>query len=280
MVHKNAAQIGRLIQALAHEDFDFFIHVDKRSDIEEFAQLRGLPQVYFIRHRVWARWASYRFTEGVLQSMQEIVSTGTTYDFIALLSGQDYPIKPAASMHAYLARHQGRSFLSYEAQGSAWWQHAINRVEQYHLLYFEFKYQYTIQNILNRLLPKRKFPLSCTLYGGPNGSWWTLSRDAAAYVLDFVKQNPALARFSRFTWGSDEFLIPTILMNSPLRDFIINDNYRYIDWSLGGPNPKVLTVADADKLAQSPKFLARKFDAATDAQILDLLDEALRPAQR
>ena len=75
-----------------------------------------------------------------------------------------------------------------------------------------------------------------------------------------------------FHWGPDEFLIPTIVMNSPFRDSIINDNFYYIDWSRGGSNPKTLTAEDFDKLMSSDKLMARKFDTQTDAKILDLLD--------
>lgn len=274
-VHKNPAQVERLITALMHEDFDFYIHLDKKVDAQEFAHLARLPRVQFTRARIAVRWASYRFTEALLECTREILASGEPYDFINLLSGQDYPLKPVETIYNFFARHVGCSFLSFEREGSLWWRHAISRVEQYHSTYYEFKGQYRLQRLVNMVLPKRRFPLPYKLYGGPDGSWWTMGTDCARYLVEFMDAHPELRQFARFTWGSDEFLPATILMNSPLKDRIVNDNYRYIDWSEGGANPRVLTVADAPRLARTHKLFARKFDTVVDAEILDLVDRNL-----
>jgi hypothetical protein len=274
-VHKNPAQVERLLDALTHPDADFYIHLDKKVPMKDFAYLAARPGVRFTQARLAVRWASYRFTEALVECTREILATGQPYDFINLLSGQDYPIKPVETIHWFFARHLGCSFLSFEREGSRWWSHAISRIEQYHTTYYQFKGQYRLQAAVNKLLPKRGFPLSYTLFGGPNGSWWTLSRDCARYLVEFVDAHPELRRFCRFTWGSDEFLPATILLNSPLKDRIVNENYRYIDWSEGGANPKLLTVADAPALAQSPKLFARKFDLDHDTEILDLIDRTM-----
>ncbi|MBF9236503.1 glycosyltransferase [Hymenobacter sp. BT683] len=280
MVHKNAGQVERLINALSHEQFDFYIHLDAKVDRQQFEYLARMPRVRFIAQRQVVRWAAFSFVEATVESLREILASGIRYDFINLLSGQDYPIKPADSIYRFFARHVGATFLSYEPQqGSAWWGHAITRIEQYHLIYFDFKFQYRLQQLVNLVLPKRTFPLPYTLYGGSCGSWWTMGVDCAAYLVNFLDSHAALRRFSRFTWGSDEFLVSTILLNSPLKDNIINNNYRYIDWSGGGANPKILTVADASKLAQSPNLFARKFDTAKDAEILNIIDHTMNHTQ-
>lgn len=277
MAHKAPEQIERLVLAMAHEDFDFYIHLDAKADRREFEFLEEIPGVQLTSKRFFVRWASYRFTEAILECTREILATGIAYDFINLLSAQDYPIKPVEQIYDFFQQNIGRSFLSFEAHddGSDWWAHAITRVEQYHTTYFEFKGQYALQSTVNWLLPKRRFPLPYTLYGGMDGSWWTISRPCAQYLVEFVDNNPALRRFTMFTWGSDEFLISTILMNSPLRATIVNDNYRYIDWSAGGANPKVLRLNDFEALRTSPKLFARKFDVQLDAEILDLVDQRL-----
>ena len=73
-------------------------------------------------------------------------------------------------------------------------------------------------------------------------------RGAARYVVDFVDADARLRRFARLTWGSDEFLVPTVLLNSPLAASVRNNNLRYIDWSAGGANPKVMTHDDLPAL--------------------------------
>ncbi len=279
MAHKNPEQLGRLLAALQHDDFYFFIHLDSKCDGRDFAHLAQLPRVQFTARRFAVRWASYHFTRAILECTRDILTSGQTFDFINLLSGQDYPIRPAATIHDFFARHLGYSFLSFEREGSAWWQHATSRIEQYHTTYFQFRGQYVLQRLLNKVLPRRRFPLPYTLYGGSDGSWWTLDTACAAYLVRFMDAHAGLRRFSLFTWGSDEFLIATVLMNSPYRSSIINENYRYIDWSAGGANPKLLTVADLPKLTHGHKLFARKFDADYDSQVLNALDKwLLRPA--
>lgn len=272
MVHKNAAQVRRLLAALEHQDADCYIHVDGKAAMSEYESLADLPRVYFIKARFKANWASFRFVEAIVHSVGEILKSGRTYDFINLLSGQDYPIKPLAVIHSFFARNIGRSFLAVEPQGSPWWLGAIKRVEQYHSVYYNFKGQYQVQRIVNALLPKRRFPLAYDLYGSADGSWWTMSTECARYLVNFMEEHPEIGQFGRYTWGSDEFMIATILMNSPFKDSIVNENYRYIDWSAGGSNPKVLTIADAQALANSPKFFARKFDMEQSKEILEFAD--------
>ncbi|MFC7669778.1 beta-1,6-N-acetylglucosaminyltransferase [Hymenobacter humi] len=274
MVHKNAAQVERLVKALAHEQFDFYIHLDAKANLEDYAGVAALPQVTFIQKRYDIPWASYNLTAAAVQGIREILASGTSYDFINLMSGQDYPIKSPDSIYSFFARHIGCTFLAFEPQSedSEWWRHAIGRIEKYHMIQFSFKARYRVEKVLNWLLPKRKFPLPYKLYGGTYGTWWTMGTDCAAYLLKFMDEHPGLRRFSYFTWAPDEFLVSTILMNSPLKDKIINDNYRYLDWSRGGPNPKTLTVEDANELARSYKLFARKFDITQDAEILDIVD--------
>lgn len=279
MVHKNPAQVGRLLRALAHDGADCYLHLDQKADQRAFEPLARLPNVYFTPRRFVVRWASYRFTQAIVECTRDILTTGVDYDFINLLSGQDYPLRPAAAVHEFLAARRGQSLMSFEPEGSAWWQHAISRVQNYHSTYYEFPGQYRVQTLANTLLPKRRFPLPYTLYGGPDGSWWTLTAECAAYLVQFLDAHPHLQRFSRFTWGSDEFLPATILLNSPLRQRIVNENYRYIDWSGGGANPKLLGTADFSRLAHSPKLYARKFDLAHDAAVLDRIDRELLQLQ-
>jgi hypothetical protein len=121
-------------------------------------------------------------------------------------------------------------------------------------------------------MPQRKFPLDVKLYGSSNSSWWILSFDAAEYLINFIDENVKLNRFMQYTWGPDEFLISTILLNSPFRERIINNNLRYIDWSKGGAHPKILSKDDLQNLIKTDKFFARKFDINIDPDILDLID--------
>ncbi len=274
--YKNPAQIERLIKSFNHPGFDFFIHLDGNVDVEEFLCLEKLERVCLIKNRTKVVWGGFSFTQAILKSIEEIFSTGNNYDFINLMSSQDYPIKPINAIANYLESKKGYSFLSYDRpEEEGWLEKAAPRFKSYNFNDFTFKGKYIIQKIVNQLLPERKFPLQHKMYGSSCASWWTLSTDCAMYVTDFMKKNKRLNNFMKYTWGADEFLIPTIVMNSPFAEKTINDNLRYIDWSEGGSNPKVFTMKDFTPLKKSDKLIARKFDCLLDFEILNAIDQKI-----
>ncbi len=57
-----------------------------------------------------------------------------------------------------------------------------------------------------------------------------------------------------------------------LRESIVNDNLKFIDWSRPKPRPATFTHKDFLLLVSSGKLFARKFDMDIDSQILDMLD--------
>ncbi|MGB8195295.1 MAG: beta-1,6-N-acetylglucosaminyltransferase [Chitinophagaceae bacterium] len=276
MAYKDPAQIERLVKKLSHPDFDFYIHLDSKFPIGPFEYLGNIERVYFIKDRKKVRWAGFSFTQAVLNSMDEIMHTGRKYDFISCMSGQDYPLVSTREFHSFFEARPGKNFLAFEEFGSDWWKRAAIRIHQYHMTDFDFKGRYKLQAVINSILPKRKFPLDYTLYGGERATWWTISVECALYLMKFIKLNTRLRRFSKFTWAPDEYLIPTLIMNSPFKDSVIPENYRYIDWSQGGSNPKILTVKDFEALKKTDKLLARKFDIKIDTAVLDLIDETTR----
>ena len=271
MAHKEPEQIERFINKFIGLPFDFYIHIDKKTNRETFDFLGKIPQVYFIQRRITVNWASYNFVNAEIQSIKEILATGILYDFISVMSGQDYPIKPVSDIFEFLEKKTDKNFISFEEDG-VWWSQVISRINQYHFTNFRFRGRYWIQHLLNSLLPVRKFPLPYTLYGGPRAMCKTVSKECAAYLVDFIESNKRLRRYLRFTWGADEFVIPTLIMNSKFRETVVNDNFYYIDWSKGGANPKTLRTEDYKLLIASGKMFARKFDVKVDSKILELLD--------
>lgn len=274
MAHKNPEQLERLIAKMRHNLFDFYIHLDKKTDIDDFKHLSELDNVFFIGNRVECNWGGYSFVTAIINSITEVLNSGRKYGFINLMSGQDYPIKPVNEIYKYLSEHTGKSFIAYEHVDHTWWEQAVTRFKFYHLTDCKLMGRYLLQKIINKLMPHRKFPVGLPLYGSANSSWWTISADVADYLVGFIRNNTKLKKFMRFTWGADEFLITTIIMNSPFRHKVINDNLRYIDWSLGGAHPKTFSKDDLQTLIKANKCFARKFDIGMDKEILDLIDQS------
>ncbi len=263
-------QTKRLISSLNNGDFDFYIHLDIKVDLETHRELFDMPNVYFIKKRIDIRWAGYTTAEAALNSLREINATGKKYDFISLISGQDYPIKSAAYISDFLRSNTGKEFMSFKYFNTEWTE-AKARVEKYHFNDFNFRGRHRLEQAVNFIAPKRKFPGNMELCG--KETFWTLSQDCAMYVVEYLDSHPKLRRFLRFTWGSDEFIFQTIIMHSHFKSQVVNNNYRYINWPPVGSRPNIFVTADFDRIMASDGIFGRKFDINTDENIFNLLDE-------
>lgn len=58
-------------------------------------------------------------------------------------------------------------------------------------------------------------------------AFFTLSRECAEYVSEFVKHNPRYLRFFKRIYHADEYFWHTILLNSPLKNKMVLDNSNY-----------------------------------------------------
>ena len=273
---KLPVQLERMLKAMEHPDFYFFIHVDKKMDIKEFEYLASLPRVTFIKERVWCNWGGFSFVKAYLTSLEEVLSQKQQFDFYSLMSGQDYPVKPMQQISDFFNANRGKNFISYdEDHKKDWWEHAVSRFELYHFTDLRFRGKYFLQKIINQLSPKRKFPLPVKLYGSSDSSWWTITAASAKYLIKFWHKETELFKFMKYTWAPDEFLIATIIMNSPYKNSVVNDNLRLITWETGGSNPLIYTEDSFEMLRNSNKLFARKFDITVDKEIMMKLDAYL-----
>ncbi len=272
LAHNKPEQLMRLVQRLAHPDADVYIHVDEKAGIEQFDAVKQMPQVYLVTERVKVYWGSFNIVQATINGFRQIIRSGRAYGYINLLSGQDYPLKPAADIHSFLTANPGHAFMNALVAHTHWLE-ALPRVEQYHLNNFNFPGKYMVQQMMNKVLPKRRMPEGMVLVG--RSQWFTISGECVSYILDYWDNHPAFRKFMQFTWAPDEFLFQTILYNSPLKENMVDDDLRYIDWSGGGVSPKTFTMADAVALLQSGKLYARKFDLQIDSAVLDAIDNNL-----
>ncbi len=271
LTHANPGQLERLLGRLAHENADFYIHVDKKTPIEPFMALANIPNVIFIRNRVKVYWGGYSIVQATINGFDEILALGRHYDYINLLSGQDYPIKNTTHIHQFLSDNPGKIFMQYLSLTDEW-QEAIPRITQYHLINYHLPAgTYRLEQLMNTILPKRKLPEGITAMG--RSQWFTATPESVAYMVKYIKEKSWISSFFKLTWAPDEIIFQTILYNSPFRDKMVNDNLVYLDWSGGGASPKILAMEDAQKLASSDKLFARKFSSETSKDIMDLLDK-------
>lgn len=273
LAHNAPAQLSRLIGALENEHARFFVHLDKKADLNAFAFLQNRSGVTLVPGRVDVGWGAYSIVDATLRGFKAITSSGEDFGCVNLLSGADYPLKSPSEIHDFLAGNVGKNFMEYYSVREEWTE-AIPRLTEYHLTNYNFPVKYLVQKWLNKLLPVRTMPAGLEPVG--RSQWMSLSMDAVRYILEYLNGHPEVVRFFQLTWAPDEIIFQTILYNSPFRSSLVNDNLRYIDWSEGQPSPKVLTEEDMDRMCASGKLFARKFDLAKFPGVFDRLDQKIQ----
>ncbi len=118
----------------------------------------------------------------------------------------------------------------------------------------------------------RNIPLN-RIYGG--SQWFTLCRKHAEFLISYHDTHKDVAKFFRHIMLPDETYIQTILMNSPYKDDIINNNYRHIKFLGNTYHPMIFDKTHFDELKNNEAFFARKFSEKIDTEIIDLIEKNL-----
>lgn len=270
LTHKNPQQLDRLIRCLNHPAFEFYVHIDKKVAIEDFEYLKKYQNVHFIQKRTKIYWAGFGTIQATINGFEELAPLN--FDYINVISGQDFPIKRADFIYQYILDRKGTEFITCESIDDEWKTAAV-RVRQYHLINWKIPGKFRLEKLANKILPQRVFPLPHKIVGRAN--WFTLSNEAVKFSLQFLKDHPEVVRYYKYCWGADEFIFSTILYNSRFKDRIA-DNLVYVDRTgRTDGHPRILIAEDFDRLKASEKLFARKFDMDIDSLIFSKLESHL-----
>lgn len=270
LAHKYPEQLVRLITKLDAEQTSFWVHIDKKTSKKTYqaivSQLNNKSNVYLLK-RQNVYWGDFSQVGATYNGIKEIIQTNISFDYVKLLSGQDYPIKSRIKIESLLKKSNKKSFIQYFPLPYDKWEGGeknggLDRLTYFYLRIFNNRYQLPFQ---------RKFPKSFKPFAG--SAYWFLSQECAEYVHLFVQQNPAFVNFFKNVTFSDESFFQTIILNSPFKENVINDDLTYADWLRDSPHPEVLDKNYLEILSKSPSLFARKFDIKKDSDVLDFIDK-------
>lgn len=272
VAHKNIGQLLRLINAISHPQVIIYVHIDKKSDLDGSV----FPDhVRIVKNSVEVTWKLFSQVRAILNSVTEVVRNEVNFDYLTLISGQDYPIRSMGTILGSLSEQAGAEFIHHVPLDQTGWNQARIRFERF---YFQ-SYPGALTRLGGRLVTyacdkvrwKRRFYKGLRPWGG--SAWWTLSRPCILYILNLMAKDKGLVNYMMKTIHADEIIFQTIVMNSPFAENAVSENYRYMEWVRGNPNPNILTRSDFLKIVESPQHFARKFDPEIDEEILDMLDD-------
>jgi len=278
LAHKNPRQLARLISQLKTDDSTFIIHIDKKSNLNDFKKvLNSIPdcKIYYTKKRVRVIYPNYPILNATIKSINELFINNIEFDYLFNISGQDYPIKSKKEILCQLQKYKGSSFINYheirDPEKNGW---GAYRYNQYHFVRSNIGLVKIFQKILNKFSAPRTLPDGLTPFGG--SALWCLHNSAVKYIYEYICKRRHVINFFKTVAMPDEMFIHTVLLNSALQNNIINFGISYSEWPGKSTHSITLTSSDLPKLLSSPKWFARKFDLSIDNLVLDKLDEIIK----
>ena len=268
-VHTRPEQAGRLMDRIGSADDHYYVDVFNKGMENQWRRTMDRPSYDIETVFKYANgWGSFKLVQATLDAMEHF--RDTAYDYFINLSGQCYPLRPIEQIKQRLAAENGKSFMEYEPFPRPRWSDEKGGYRRVQRVFFR---PFKAANIWS--VPRiRKIPLGMQPYGG--SQWFCLHKSHVEFVLSFLEDHPEVVSFYKRSLIPDEMFFQTILMNSELRDEIINDSKRFTDWSKKcTPLPATLLSEDVPRMERSGKFFGRKFDTTMDAKVLDILDTRL-----
>lgn len=288
--HRLPRQVLRLAETLraGSPGAPLVIHHDPRGeplDMPALLGLGGIQPVQPARPVAWG-WASQ--LDALLRSLRWALLY-TDFDWLVVLSGQDYPVRPLRDIEADLAATAFDGFIQDDVvPAPGFLQRDIGEfASRYHFRH------HPLPRLGNRarravtaarpLLTVRRMPWG-TLLGHRTPTpftaarpcrrgqdWLTLSRRCVQALDDAVREEPRLLAHYRHVPMPTESLPHTVL--HARRDLRLStDPRRFSAWEAGAPHPRLLTIEDLDAILASGTDFARKLDLEVGPDLFDALD--------
>jgi len=288
LTHQNPKQIIRLIDRL-----NFMFDQPPIVCHHDFGQcklpLSSVPQnVSFVSPHVKTEWGKWSLVEATLKAIKQLYLAHDP-DWFILLSGTDYPIKPGREILSDLRKTKFDAHISSKKLVR---EEIDNPLDAGHFVrYNSFVFEYPSIFHLVQSIRRRKWvtdrvrvknpkfiryliPFSNDFKCYRGSQWFTASRKAANYILDFDASSKWVKNFYKRVDCPDESYFHIILNNdSDMK--ISTENWRYEDWAGMNAHPKELGAEDLKKMIESNCHFARKFNLRKKPDVLDRIDEII-----
>ncbi|HUI04226.1 MAG TPA: beta-1,6-N-acetylglucosaminyltransferase [Acidimicrobiales bacterium] len=254
------------------------------------------------------RWGDFSVIDATWRTLDWMMER-RSFDWVVMLSEQDYPIAPLESLEEHLEA-SGADVMA-DAVPLDQIEDPILRMEcnrRYNYRYVQLPSLHVMAKLpprvrkaiadaanranyaMHRLQPvvtvyRYPDPLPLRLGKRPRRSpfspdfpcwygtqWVALSRRAAEGLTTFVRTHSDYVHHFARTAQPDEAATLTVVCNDPTLQ-LRREDLHYTRFRPGEASPDVFVRGDLDELMASGRFFARKFDIDLDETILDALDD-------
>ena len=302
LAHNSPNHVKRLINRLNGHDVYFYIHIDAKSNLDEFLSvIKHENNVHFLigNERKSIKWAGFEIIEATLQLMKKATAINKN-GFCVLLSGQDYPIKSKSQISEVLSANPDKIFIEgFSLPSKKNWgpSGGMNRLNQYHFILGKRGESKAISYIFSgefwrksklwdvydlmrvgklkefgKFFQKRKFPNYLKPYGG--SQWWSMPSEVVLQIQSFLDQHPDYIAYHKYTLCPDEIFFHSITF-SLFPEKVTNQSTTYVNWIREGVTLPVLfdNLNDLTELLDAEQLFARKFDEVRSQELLNQIDE-------
>jgi len=279
LAHEAPAVVARRLASRFYDspEVKVYLHHDCASPHHDRAAFEAAIPTHvrwqWLPDAVEGRWGEWSLVEGTLRLVEAALADA---DFaperLLLASGSCRPIRPLASLQAYLRERPTLDFIeAHDIALGRWVKGGLER-ERFEW-FFPFNYQtrrawFERATALQRALGlRRRLPAALRPHFG--SQWFCLRASTAAEVVALLRR-PDLARFLRSTWIPDEFAIQSAVATLRPAAELARHGLTYVEFDALG-KPLVLEDWHLDHVRRQPFFFARKVspDAVALERALD-----------
>lgn len=292
LVHKKPKQLGQLISILDDNRSLFFVHVDKKIDLNIFKNLNEFENCQLVKKRESGVWGGFGIVQGTLNGIVEIrdymkhIHPDNPYHCI-ILSGEDLPMKSNEFLNQFFSNNLGNSFIPHwKLPYQYWWNGGMFRFENCYFFDYQ-KYKY-LNRVVNKIVKKLKLkfliPLSrlnkhfpnLELYG--SSQWMILSHTLIEKLNTEKNEFKTLKRIFKTVLLPDETFLITYILNFLEIEVsrIKNQPTHLIQFKGNKNNPEYLSIIDLKLNNNQNLLFARKFDQHKNPESMDYLKNQIK----
>ena len=260
IAHNEFAILQQLIDRLDSPEMDFFIHVDKKVSAQPSISVRQ-GKLFVLKERIDVRWGSVSQIRCEMALFRTAREHGD-HDFYHIISGTTLPLVDTSELKDFFSAYNGKNVLSGLCKDLPY-QETL-KMRRYNLFLknyakkgykgkvsqFLWKSGIAVQRLLGIERNRGKVFFKAS-------NWLSLSEEAVDYLLS---HEAAILRKYRYSFCGDEYFVPTELMDSPLKEKLINCEH-YLKCTIARSTSDVYHLSDFSELCKSGYLFARKFSS-------------------
>ena len=250
----------------ADPDVHFFVHLDAKASLADFAAPQSRSNVTFIAARRPIFWGGFNMVRAEVELLAVALDHAGGFDYVALISDDSYTLRSGRALKAalpaadaWIDQNPIEPALDYPRYGRFYCFDAAPfsarslPAEERHVTEADS----AEMAALEALRARGKAPLT-RLYQG--AQWWCLKREVAAFVVAAFMGDEHIRDSFRFSAIPDEIVVQTTVGLAG-RSWTLQRSPMFYDFSRD-PKPFVFAaIGELDEALRSPCLFVRKIAA-------------------